>query len=892
MIGRTISHFSILEKLGEGGMGVVYKARDTHLDRLVAIKVLPPDKVADQERKQRFVREAKAASSLNHPNIITVHEVASEDGLDFIVMEFVAGKPLSHLIGRKGLKLGDTLKYGAQIADALAAAHAAGIVHRDLKPGNIMVTESGLVKVLDFGLAKLAAASGPLAPTQTARQTEEGTIVGTIAYMSPEQAEGKNVDARSDIFSFGSVLYEMTTGEMAFRGETKLSTLSAILDRDPLPPSAIAKQTPSELDKLVMRCLRKDPERRMQHMGDIKLALNELKEESDSGKLALAAGELAYRERGRRHSRWRTRTVLAVLALASVTALVVWIRRPIKPADRSEWTQITNVPDAVSQPALSPDGRMIAFIRGPSTFAGPGQVYVKMLPDGEAVQLTTDSLRKMSPVFHPDGSRIAYTTVDAQNRWDTWIVPVLGGQPRLWLANASGLGWLNKQTILFSEIKNNDMHMAVVSADESRAVEHDVYVPPSDRGMAHRSSLSPDGKSMLVVEMDRGLWQACKLIALAPGSPAQIAGPKGGGCTSVAWSPDGKWMYFTSGASGAFHIWRQRFPDGKPEQVTSGPTEEEGITLAPDGVSFITSVGSRQSSVWVNNSNTIRQVSFEGFSFDPRITPDGKRLCYRILKGALPTSDPSELRMVDLDSGRDEPLLPGFAVVGAPRRTYDVSPDGRQIVVTALGQKGEHRLWLVPLDRRLRPREIPNAQGDHPLFGSSGVIFFRRLEGDSAFAYRIRDDGTELKKVFDQPVAGLSGISPDGDWLVVKVPGTNGSSTLALPVHQDSPGRVIATAGISFSDFDVQWSRDAKSIYLRVPVNPEQWAAGRTYILPLVKGSMWPKMPVEGFQAEADITKSPGSILLNEFDCPGPTPEIYAFARMTVQRNLFRIPLP
>jgi Tol biopolymer transport system component len=351
-------------------------------------------------------------------------------------------------------------------------------------------------------------------------------------------------------------------------------------------------------------------------------------------------------------------------------------------------------------------------------------------------------------------------------------------------------------------------------------------------------------------------------------------------------------MYFTSGASGAFHIWRQRFPDGKPEQVTSGPTEEEGITLAPDGVSFITSVGSRQSSVWVNNSNTIRQVSFEGFSFDPRITPDGKRLCYRILKGALPTSDPSELRMVDLDSGRDEPLLPGFAVVGAPRRTYDVSPDGRQIVVTALGQKGEHRLWLVPLDRRLRPREIPNAQGDHPLFGSSGVIFFRRLEGDSAFAYRIRDDGTELKKVFDQPVAGLSGISPDGDWLVVKVPGTNGSSTLALPVHQDSPGRVIATAGISFSDFDVQWSRDAKSIYLRVPVNPEQWAAGRTYILPLVKGSMWPKMPVEGFQAEADITKSPGSILLNEFDCPGPTPEIYAFARMTVQRNLFRIPLP
>jgi len=891
MIGRTISHFTVLEKLGEGGMGVVYKARDTLLDRFVAIKVLPPDKVADSERKQRFVREAKAASSLNHPNIIIVHEVGNEGGLDFIIMEFVAGKPLSSLTGRKGLKLDDTLKFGAQIADALAAAHAAGITHRDLKPGNIMVTENGLVKVLDFGLAKLAAESGPLAATQTDRQTEEGTIVGTVAYMSPEQAQGKKVDTRSDIFSFGSVLYEMITGQRAFDGETKLSTLSAILERDPPPASTIATKTPSELEKLVLRCLRKDPERRMQHMGDIKLALSELKQESESGKLTLGSGEQASPERRRAQGRRWIRIALAALVLASGVALVVWVRRPAKPPDRSEWTQITNVPDAVSQPALSRDGRMIAFIRGPSTFAGPGQVYVKMLPDGEAVQLTNDSLRKMSPVFSPDGSRIAYTSVSEKSSWDTWIVPVLGAQPRLWLANASGLGWLDKQTILFSEIKNNDMHMALVSADESRTVEHDVYVPPGDRGMAHRSSLSPDGKSVLVVEMDRAFWLPCKLVALAPGSLAQPVGPEGGGCTSVAWSPDGKWMYFTSGASGAFHIWRQHFPNGTPEQVTSGPTEEEGITMAPDGRSFITSVGSRQSSVWVHKSNTMRQVSFEGFSFDPKITPDGKHLCYRILRGALPTSDPSELRMVDLDSGRDESLLPGFAVVGMPRKAFDISPDGRQIVVTALGQKGGHRLWLVPFDRQLRPHAIPNAEGDQPVFGSSGEIFYRALEGNSAFVYRIRDDGTGLKKVFDEPVAGLVGISPDGRWLIAKVPGTDGSSIVALPVHQDSPARVIAASGLSFGDPELHWSGDAKSIYLRVPVNPESWAAGRTYVLPLVKGSIWPMMPPKGFQSEADIAKVPGATLLSEFDCPGPTPEMYAFVRMTVQRNLFRIPL-
>jgi serine/threonine protein kinase len=888
--GRKISHYEVVEKLGAGGMGEVYKARDLHLDRFVAVKILPASRVTDPERKRRFILEARAASALNHPNIITVHDVANEAGCDFIVMEFVAGKPLDQLIGRKGLKLGDALKYGTQIADALAAAHSAGIVHRDLKPANIMVTGNGLVKVLDFGLAKLAA-TGPLAPTQTAQHTEEGMIVGTVAYMSPEQAEARTVDTRSDIFSFGSVLYEMITGQRAFQGDNKLATLSAILDKEPLPPSQLVKQMPPELEKLIVRCLRKDPDRRLQHMGDIKLALTELKEESDSGKLVLGSGELALAGGIRPRNDWWTPILLTALVLGALTVVVLWMLRPSKPADRSEWTQITSVPDAVSQPALSPDGHMIAFIRGPSTFAGPGQVYVKMLPEGEAVQLTNDDLLKMSPAFSPDGSRIAYTTVDQKHRWDTWLVPVLGGQPRLWLPNASGLQWFDKTSIFFSEIKNNDMHMVLVSTDESRTVEHDVYVPPGDRGMAHRSSISPNGKWVLVVEMDRALWQPCKLVGVDNGSPVRPVGPVGAGCTAVAWSPDGKEMYFTSGASGAFHVWRQRFPSGRPEQLTSGPTEEEGIAMTPDGLSLVTSVGSRQSSVWVHSANTTRQLSVEGFSFDPRITPDGKRLCYRILRGALPTSDPSELHMVDLDSGRDEPLLPGVAVVGIPRHTYDISPDGRELVVTVLDRDGKHRLWLVPFDRQLRPHKVPGVEGDHPFLGSGGEVFFRGVEGNSAFAYRIREDGTGLRKVVERPIAGLVGISPDGHWLVVKFPGANGSSTAALPLQQDSPVRIIASVGISFSDLEVHWSGDGKSIYFRVPANPESWGAGRTYVSPLAKGSMWPKIPAEGFQSEADIEKVPGVALLNEFDWPGPTSDMYAFARMTVQRNLFRVPI-
>ena len=236
MTGQSISHYQVLEKVGEGGMGAVHKARDTHLDRLVALKFLPSDKVLDSERRKRFVREARAASALNHPNIITIHDVAIEDGVHFIVMEYIGGRTLQEAIGDKGLPLRELLEYAIQIADAVAAAHGAGIIHRDLKPANIMLTSQGTIKVLDFGLAKLtevAAAPMALAETATASDisslSKDGTILGTTPYMSPEQVDGRTLDARSDIFAFGALLYEMTTGRRAFRKDSLISTLSAIL---------------------------------------------------------------------------------------------------------------------------------------------------------------------------------------------------------------------------------------------------------------------------------------------------------------------------------------------------------------------------------------------------------------------------------------------------------------------------------------------------------------------------------------------------------------------------------------------------------------------------------------------------------------------------------------
>src|SRR5271165_4399827 len=286
MIGKSLRSYRIEAKLGAGGMGVVYKAVDSRLGRAAAIKVLSASAVS-ADREKRFVLEAKAASSLNHANIVTIYDIDTQevDGqpVHYIAMEYVAGETLDHMIGRKGLRVRPALKYAAQIADALAAAHAAGIIHRDLKPSNVMVTPQGVVKVLDFGLAKLNEESEADAFAETLHGdgtplTEEGTILGTVAYMSPEQAEGRKVDARSDIFSFGSVLYEMTTGRPAFSGETKMSTLAAILHKEPSPVREIAPDTPRELERIINRCLRKDADRRVQSMADVKVALEDLKE--------------------------------------------------------------------------------------------------------------------------------------------------------------------------------------------------------------------------------------------------------------------------------------------------------------------------------------------------------------------------------------------------------------------------------------------------------------------------------------------------------------------------------------------------------------------------------------------------------------------------------------
>jgi eukaryotic-like serine/threonine-protein kinase len=743
MIGHTLAHFDILEKLGEGGMGVVYKARDAHLDRLVAIKVLPPDKLADRERRLRFVQEAKTASALNHPGIVTIHDISQHGGVDFIVMEFVAGRTLDRVIPRRGLGLNEAVDYGIQIAEALAAAHAAGIVHRDLKPSNVIVDVHGRTKVLDFGLAKLVDPPGRAfweeGPTIThpASVTAHGVIVGTVAYMSPEQAEGKAVDARTDIFSFGSVLHEMVTGQRAFQGDSPLSTVTAVLRDEPKLVSQLRDGVPRELERLISRCLRKDPERRWQAMSDIKIALRELKDEVDSGTPAVSA---AARPRSR-GAVWAA-AALSLAILAGVIGAVFWRDRG---AGRTALTPtpftavpLTTYPGREQQPSFSSDDNSVAFIWNGET-EDNWDVYVKLIGAGSPQRLTTDPAIDLSPAWSPDGRSIAFGRVRDDLRVAILIVPSRGGPEREVLETRRS-GILGRGQILAWSADSRFLVVSTSAAVGEPVVLTAVEVATGATRLVTRASsdfdadllpaISPDGRTLAFVRQRRGvrtgeLYVQELSVGFEPvGEPRHLA-VKGVIYHGVAWTAAGRDVIVAFGNSGDVGLWR--IPVQHPERLER---------LSPFGEEC------RHPSVAALQG----RLAFTRASWDEntwRVTLSGPG---RVAGGPV-------------------------RVVGSTRSELNAqfSPDGSRIVFESM-RSGTQELWIADQDGRnaLQIASFNGRLGGTPAWSLNGqsIAFDMRNEDGRGDVYVVPAHGGAPVRLTDNPADDLVPTwSRDGHWI-------------------------------------------------------------------------------------------------------------------------------
>ncbi len=765
MINRTLEHYEIEAKLGQGGMGVVYKARDPRLNRYVAIKILPPEKVADPAATQRFIQEAKAASALNHPGIVTIHDIRRDAGTDFIVMEYIAGQTLDAVIPSTGMPLDDMLRYSVQMADALAAAHASGIIHRDLKPSNVMVLPERRIKVLDFGLAKLLepfeSSSG--LSTVAAPLTEARTLLGTVAYMSPEQAEGRAVDARSDIFSFGIMLYEMATGARPFAADSPVVLLGRIVSEEPKPPSVAVSTIPPDLDKAILRCLRKDPARRYQTMADLKVALEDLQTESASTRPRLVPVAPPHR---------RTRLLwLALLAMPLV--YITWrVSRPaVVPPEPVHADPLTTLPGAELYPALSPDGDRVAF-----TWRGPSQdntdVYVQQIGAGMPLRLTTDPQSDDNPTWSPDGRWIAFLRGEpplglASSNRELRLVPPLGGPERKIAdlrvyeatVNAAFLAWCPDSTCLIGtdttgEGKPDGVFTIAVETGEKRPLTQPQPPAIADTNPA----MSPDGSSLLFIR--RATWGFGVPHVLRLGrdwtpsgdpTPVPVADLRP---DHAIWLPGGKELLLATNAlAGGANLWRLPVGGGSPLRLPY--VGEDGVMptvsgARPDHPSRLVYVRSFvDHDIWridtasrgASSSQQAVAIASTRDEIHPQLSPDGRRVAFTSTR-----SGAWEIWVSDLDGDNAVQLTSMRAPTGtgAPRW----SPDG-QLIAFGSDADGQFDVFVVA-SRGGKPRKlISDPAFDHaPTFSGDGKsIYFASARTGQFQLWKVSVAGGEAVQV-------------------------------------------------------------------------------------------------------------------------------------------------
>ena len=808
-----------------------------------------------------------------------MYDIGEEAGRAFIVMECLEGQTLRERIAKGSMRAGSVSAVGESKSRMLWRRRTSRqLRYRTSQPANIFLTKRGHAKILDFGLAKQApgggfvgASSMPTATTE-ALLTSPGVALGTMAYMSPEQARGDELDWRSDLFSFGMVLYEMTTGVPAFSGRTTALLHDAILNRVPKSMHEFIPEVRPELERIVDKALEKERRLRYQSAAEMRADLQRLKRDTETGKTASLARE--DRGQGKKKS-WAAGA--GALVLAVILGLLYW-RGGQRPAtDAGKWQQLTFFADSAVYPEISPDARMLTFIRGSDTFIGPGQVYVKLLPSGEPVQLTHDGTWKLSPTFSPDGTKIVYSTLSP---WEVWEVPVIGGEPRVVLRNASSLTWIaGGKRLLFSEIKSG-LHMGVVTTDEGRGQSRDVFLPEGERSMAHHAYLSPDGKWVLVVLMDgQGNLTQCRVVPFDGSGKVRLVGPANATCTTGAWSPDGKWMYMSTNKGGRFHIWRQRFPDDEPEQVTSGPTEEEGIAIEKGGKWLLTSVGTTDAIEVIKDEKGEHQVSAEGDTFAGTFSADQKHFFY-LKTGA---DGKAELWGMEMESGRTERIVPGYTVeTGFNMKNYAVTRDGQRIVFASKDEKGISHLWVVSTDHRTSPVQLPSAENeDSPQFLPNGDVVYRGQEGGKNYLYVRKPDGSGRTKLSEETILNLNSISPDGRWASI------------ARAQRPRPGAFCCAGGTP--DCRGQRSSVLPDV---VPCELEpgrgisvHFRGGESYLFEVKKETGLPELPKEGFGTEEELRKAKGA-----YELP---PEVdsliglgnYAYTRTNVRRNIYRVPI-
>jgi serine/threonine protein kinase/Tol biopolymer transport system component len=697
----TLAHYRIVSKIGAGGMGEVFLATDTRLNRKVALKLLPVEFTNDNDRLRRFQQEAQTASALNHPNIITIYEIGAENGVNFIATEFIEGQTLRQKMREGLLPLNEALAIAQQVMSAFVAAHEAGIVHRDIKPENIMVRPDGLAKVLDFGLAKLAAPVGIDNEAQTAIQglTRPGIVLGTRHYMSPEQVRGLPLDARSDVFSLGTVLYEMLTGQGPFDRPTKGDVIAAILTENPPPLSQLKPGVPAELQRILAKALQKDKENRYQTSKDLLIDIRSLNREleftSQMGNTTEAATGLTSPLRTRRFSSLQ---VIGIVLLVSLVIGAVWWfavkRNPQattslpsswKTAEVFSWRSTPG--EVYSLGAFSPDGMRVAFV---SNSNGTRNIQVKQTSaNAPPVQTTKDEFNNDYPIWSPDGEEIAFFSLRGHQQ-GIWRVPYLGGSPTLITTVAAGdmkpRLW-SKTGVLYYEAQQNLFAFDMKAGQTTQLTNFEAATTT-----AHSLSISADEKRIAYIMSAGNLWNVWTTPARGGGTPTQLFG----GALEIRntiWHPDSRRVLFSLPVDGVFQIFATDVDGSKPLQITLNDKDSLALDVSADGAKILYGSSKEESDVWgvsVASAEEFALTSDINSELWPNISPDSKTVAFQSIRN-LSQGD-------NLSSGAilTKPTDPGLPATQLVTNGFLPmwSPDGKQLAFMRLAGDS-YNLWTI-----------------------------------------------------------------------------------------------------------------------------------------------------------------------------------------------------